>query len=215
VWEPTEDGYGWQIHDFGDWNLLKEQVLSRRDARRQAGQLGGQRSAEAKQALKQPPEQMLGTGSSSHQANFNPSPSPSPRSDPPVVPPPVRKRRAVRSLLPDGWAPSSETVAWAIQSGVSEREIPGVIAEFSDYWRGRGDLQADWTATFRNHVRRLAERRGLKPKPSPQLALGSASPRRSEASAAKAEEDRVETLQRAAAEMEAAERKLRAVGGGS
>ena len=42
LWDVVEGG--WQIHDYHDYQLSKEEVAKRREDRREAGRLGGQRS---------------------------------------------------------------------------------------------------------------------------------------------------------------------------
>jgi hypothetical protein len=61
IWEKVEGGY--QIHDYLEYNPSREQVLATRQARAEAGAVGGQQAAaskaqaKAKQNAKQMPEQ--------------------------------------------------------------------------------------------------------------------------------------------------------------
>lgn len=71
-----------------------------------------------------------------------------------------RAARADRgSRLPAGWRPSDEDRAFAAGLGVAvDREA----ASFVDYWRaqpGQKGRKSDWSATWRNWVRKSAERR--------------------------------------------------------
>jgi hypothetical protein len=64
--------------------------------------------------------------------------------------------------LPEGWAPSSETVAFAGNLGFAGRSLDEAVAEFGDYWRavpGQRALKLDWEATFRNRLRETAGRK--------------------------------------------------------
>jgi hypothetical protein len=82
-WEYAEGGY--QVHDFLDWNMSREEVLSMRKARSEAGKRGGTKSAAKKmeiQALAQAnAKQVLEQNSSKVQ----PSPSPSPFNQSPIL----------------------------------------------------------------------------------------------------------------------------------
>jgi DNA-binding transcriptional ArsR family regulator len=66
--------------------------------------------------------------------------------------------------LPDDWTPSPEDVAFARSRGVPENQVADLAGEFRDYWLavpGAKGRKLDWSATWRNHVRR--EERRFKP----------------------------------------------------
>lgn len=69
-----------------------------------------------------------------------------------------------RSQCPLDLQPDETTAAEAWTLGFSKELQARTVAEFIDYWRGRGDLRADWQATLRNRLRSEAERRALKPR---------------------------------------------------
>ncbi|MFN3582913.1 DUF1376 domain-containing protein [Phenylobacterium sp.] len=76
--------------------------------------------------------------------------------------PPAGRRRGER-IKPD-WRPSADDVAFAVREGFTEREVGGIGERFRDYWTaapGNSAVKLDWSATWRNWVRREAERRGV------------------------------------------------------
>lgn len=50
-WEDAPGGY--QVHDFLEWNISREEALAMKEARSQAGKLGGKRSAAKREAIAQ------------------------------------------------------------------------------------------------------------------------------------------------------------------
>jgi hypothetical protein len=70
----------------------------------------------------------------------------------------------IGTRLPDDWTPSPEDVAFARSRGVPEGQVAELAGEFRDYWTsvpGAKGRKLDWSATWRNHVRR--EERRFKP----------------------------------------------------
>lgn len=65
--------------------------------------------------------------------------------------------------LPDDWKLSTEQIEWTIGAfpGWKAEDVLRMEAVFRDYWRGAPGskgLKADWAATWRNWVRREADR---------------------------------------------------------
>lgn len=63
--------------------------------------------------------------------------------------------------LPDGWEPNPDVVA-QMRSDHPGIDLRAEHAKFADYWRakaGKDGRKADWTATWRNWIRRAAEQR--------------------------------------------------------
>ncbi|ADL71246.1 hypothetical protein ISLAND3_64 [Mycobacterium phage Island3] len=63
------------------------------------------------------------------------------------------------SRLPDGWMPDDETIA-AMRQQFPHVDLRAEHEKFTDYWRGAAGAKgrkADWTATWRNWIRRAAE----------------------------------------------------------
>lgn len=81
-----------------------------------------------------------------------------------VAAPPPRPQRGTR--LPAGWVPGPEQDAFADSLGIRNGVAAAELAKFRDYWAaqpGQKGVKADWTATWRNWLRRVAEERGAKP----------------------------------------------------
>lgn len=82
LWD--EDGGGYRIHDYHDFQPTKAEVEELREKRSAAGRKGGEASAEAKrqarvkQELEQSLKQTASKRSSKIEANFNPVPVPDP-----------------------------------------------------------------------------------------------------------------------------------------
>jgi hypothetical protein len=71
--------------------------------------------------------------------------------------------------LPAGWLPAIQDQDWAIEElKLAPAVIYAATEEFRDYWAGvpgaRG-VKLDWPATWRNQMRRVAERKGAKAAP--------------------------------------------------
>lgn len=78
--------------------------------------------------------------------------------------PPVRQSSSPKkgTRLPADWAPTDADMTFAIKEGFGDDEIESLRDEFRDYWAGipgqRG-CNLDWSATWRNNIRRASERR--------------------------------------------------------
>lgn len=71
----------------------------------------------------------------------------------------VREPRAKR--LPDDWAPSEADTAAAVDLGFSPADIDGEVAKMRDWSRSAKDgARKDWSAFFRNWMRRRLETTG-------------------------------------------------------
>ena len=65
------------------------------------------------------------------------------------------------SRLPADWTPSDLDRQFAIREGLTAPEIDRAADEFRDYWAGatgRSATKLDWSATWRNRIRQLADR---------------------------------------------------------
>jgi hypothetical protein len=81
-----------------------------------------------------------------------------------VAAPPPRPERGTR--LPAGWAPGPEQTAFAESLGIRNGVAAAELEKFRDYWAalpGQKGVKTDWTATWRNWLRRKAEDMGGKP----------------------------------------------------
>jgi hypothetical protein len=70
--------------------------------------------------------------------------------------------------IPDGWQPSAADITWSRAEGNPDDWSRRCTESFCDYWRGmpgaRG-RKADWSATWRNWLRREMENRGSRASP--------------------------------------------------
>lgn len=67
------------------------------------------------------------------------------------------------SRLPKDWQPGPEQTAFAEGLGFRNGTAAAELAKFRDYWTaqpGQKGVKADWTATWRNWLRRASEDRG-------------------------------------------------------
>lgn len=71
-----------------------------------------------------------------------------------------KRERAARGMrLPEGWQPTTELVA-QMRSEHPHVDLRAEHVKFTDYWRsipGAKGRKADWSATWRNWIRRAAE----------------------------------------------------------
>ena len=81
-----------------------------------------------------------------------------------VAAPAPRPERGTR--LPAGWTPGPEQQAFAESLGIRNGVAAAELEKFRDYWAaqpGQRGVKTDWTATWRNWLRRVAEDRAGKP----------------------------------------------------
>lgn len=79
---------------------------------------------------------------------------------------PPRPERGTR--LPAGWTPGPEQDAFAEGLGIRNGVAAAELEKFRDYWAaqpGQKGVKTDWTATWRNWLRRVAEDRRTGGKP--------------------------------------------------
>lgn len=101
-----------------------------------------------------------------------PPPPPPPPGDEPE--PPVKTRKGTR--LPEDFIPDSSCEATARELKFSNGDWKRALQEFRDYWAGvpgQKGTKLDWQATFRNSLRRYAERKTYG-KPANQAAMEAA-----------------------------------------
>ena len=78
---------------------------------------------------------------------------------------PFRKERGRAGRIPENWLPSPDNILFAINEGFQENQVGRIADKFKDYWTaasGRNAAKKDWDATWRNWVRREAERVSVK-----------------------------------------------------
>jgi hypothetical protein len=107
--------------------------------------------------------------------SVSPSVGPSPTTAPapaPNSPPSVGRAQKRRAQIRDDWKPTEADIAWQRQEGITDTAARRELPRFIDHWRGKGEPRADWSATWRNWLRRAGEftpnGRG-QPAPSPHV----------------------------------------------
>jgi uncharacterized protein YdaU (DUF1376 family) len=99
----------------------------------------------------------------------SPLPSEGPPKDSGEVEKPRQRAKPVASpsrgsRLSEDWEPSEDDIQTALDEGMSRREINREADRFRDYWlakSGKDATKTDWSATWRNWVRRAADTRGI------------------------------------------------------
>lgn len=85
----------------------------------------------------------------------------------PLPPTPANEVKRDRSgkrgtrISPD-WKPTSADVEFASQHGIANGAVSKIADEFRDYWSaasGRNAIKVDWSATWRNRIRTISDRR--------------------------------------------------------
>jgi hypothetical protein len=147
LWDAVDGGYA--FHDWDKYQPTRDEVESKREAWKE-------RQRKARASHKSPGESPRDTQGDSRLESTSPVPSrPVPSSSS------TKKRDTASrgSRLDPSWLPSAEDVA-KIRS-----ECPGVDAQrehaaFVDYWiaqPGQRGVKVDWSATWRNWMRRKAD----------------------------------------------------------
>lgn len=80
--------------------------------------------------------------------------------------PSLRSGAKKATRLADDWLPSETDRAFAKEAGLSDSVIDQEAARFRDFWLakpGRDGTKLDWSATWRNWIRRACETRGIGP----------------------------------------------------
>jgi uncharacterized protein YdaU (DUF1376 family) len=88
--------------------------------------------------------------------------------------PKVQRESAKGSRLPPGWAPQPEHMAFAEGLGLRNGKAAAELEKFRDHWAaqpGQKGVKADWSATWRNWVRRAVDGQAGKPGAVPALDL--------------------------------------------
>ena len=87
----------------------------------------------------------------------------------PSIEPSMNRQRGARKRacsLPDDWTPDEQAIRWAADNGFDRDTVLTETDKFVDYWKAKGGKdgrKADWTATWRNWLRRSAEYKASRP----------------------------------------------------
>ncbi|KZM75784.1 hypothetical protein [Nocardia terpenica] len=84
---------------------------------------------------------------------YVPEPEPKPSTSDDVE---GRKSRPRSALLPENWMPPETAIA-AMRTECPTVDLESEHRKFVDHWRSKAERRADWTAAWRNWIRRAAE----------------------------------------------------------
>lgn len=152
LWLTVDDGY--QFHEWDQRQPLRDKVESDRDA-------ATERQRMAREKAKSQRESQRDIHRDSRQESRSPM-SRSPRPDPTRPDQEAKassegaRKRATQ--LPDDWMPD-ETVREAMKAECPNVDFKTEHAKFQDYWHGTGKPMKDWTAVWRNWIRKADEYR--------------------------------------------------------
>jgi len=79
----------------------------------------------------------------------------------PAKSPPKQKRNA---RIPEDWEPDAVLIEWA-RNGYPNVDPHHETAKFRDYWVSAGTARANWSAAYRNWIRKAAEFASSRPSP--------------------------------------------------
>lgn len=166
LWLTAErDGEnGWLFHEWLRVQDSKEQIEADREKWRKKKQ--AQRESRGESPGVSPRDRQGDIGGESRESPGYTQPNPTQpikNSGYETLEPPVGSapNAARGTRLPDGWQPNPDVVA-QMRSDHPGIDLRAEHAKFADYWRakaGKDGRKADWTATWRNWIRRAAEQR--------------------------------------------------------
>lgn len=158
LWEHGDNG-GWVIHDFDQYLPSKGLRSARSEAGKRGaaarwGKVAGQDTSTDKTAGG---DSNLPSDANGKNGNACPEPEPEPEPKTKTSSSSARKRAA---RIPDDFHMTPEMIAWG-QANFPHLDGEAITAEFVDYWRGvpgAKGTKLDWIATWRNQIRRAADR---------------------------------------------------------
>lgn len=185
LWDALDDGSGWQFHDWLEYQPTAAETEQKRAAARERVQRArakkratsdaGNADVRANSSVtsgertaQQSRDSDVTEGARSQDVRSTPNPNPNPMTTDVVIDPPTPRRgeqakgkgKSRGTRLDADWRPDADTVAKIAA------ELPGLDyqrehAVFVDYWLaqpGQRGVKVDWAATWRNWMRRAAER---------------------------------------------------------
>lgn len=157
LWLTCDDG--WNFHQWDERQPTKDQVEADREAARQRVK----RWRAAKRGNGVTPTESNAVTPAVRNGVSNASPT---RPDPTVVPTELPTTTAPQkrgARIPDDFAVTDEMHQWATENVPRVvHDLDAATREFVDYWRatpGSKGTKLDWTATWRNRMRQVQERR--------------------------------------------------------
>lgn len=184
LWERVGDGY--QLIGWEKYQPTKAQVLARRsdEAERKKRAREAYRKASEQQESSgvrsgHPPDTVRSPQSvrarSEHPDPTRPDPSLNTSNSPMEVVTSVGARSQANAApaakrgtrLPEGWMPPQAAIdAIKAETGATSEQLQAEHRKFADHWlaqAGQRGVKADWTATWRNWMRRAVEQGGFGP----------------------------------------------------
>lgn len=158
LWVETADGYA--FHDWGDYQPTRAENDTRREAERKRKEDWRRRKAEksGQSHADVPPGQTGdGRGTDGNVPSIPTRPDPTRPSNPSPDGEGARKRA---TRIPEPFLVTHDMRDWAAEN-TPDVDVDAATRKFVDYWRAESGAKAakrDWTATWRNWLRREAER---------------------------------------------------------
>ena len=154
LWHESDGGY--RIHDYGEWQRSKEEVVAISQVRAEAGRKGGlQRAsnqANPKHVASKPRSKPQAYTEDSHsQIQSRGEETVEGAQDAPAPKP----KRAVQ--IPKTWYPTPNEHEWATAEGFTDEDIGRETAKFLDHFIATGKPMKDWGAAWKNWMRRSRE----------------------------------------------------------
>lgn len=148
LWERVDGGY--QIHDYNEYQLTREQKLALSAKRADAGRTGGsKKAANSKQATKQVASKLLEHDLASGSSKPLAIPIPIPSVDKSTPPKPPDQEVFLVRMTPD-WKPPVETVSGLIAAGIPEWASMQLATIYAVGWSAKPEKREPekWIETF-------------------------------------------------------------------
>lgn len=155
-----DNGAGWHIHDYTDYQRTREQIEAISETRAEAGRRGG--VAKAQQAA----GKLLANGRQNESKRLPDTDTDtetetenvgSARARAASQPAAVPKRKPAQTKLTREFRPSESTLAWARGAGWHGDAFEHEFEKFADYFVAKGTRYADWDQALVNWLKKAAE----------------------------------------------------------
>ena len=155
-----DNGAGWDIHDYTEYQRTREQIEAISEARSEAGRRGG--LAKARQTAGNLPAKAKQTGSNrlpdtdtdTDTEAENVVGARARASSQDAAP---KKRKPATTKLTDAFEPSASTLAWAREHGWHADAFQREFEKFVGYHTAKGGRMADWDQALKNWLRKAEE----------------------------------------------------------
>jgi hypothetical protein len=120
----------------------------------------------------------------------SPTPSSSPSSNEEGKKKTNGRTRTRETVLEPDWRPDEKGMAYAAEHGLSPAETEREIERIRNWSIGKGRTARDWSASWRNWILGVVEKKPTGPPPSPQLPFGNGSQQRGTGNGTGRQQDR-------------------------